>query len=450
MTSIHTSLYFLGGYREQGRSCLALEVDNDIYLFDVGIKKTYKEGYYGEPPYIDLIDPSKIKALFISHLHEDHIVMAPYLVKKGLNGPIYMNKPTYELGSKYWYKWAKIFEEDGRKIYTLEDVDETKKLVKIIKEGENIDEHNIRVKFYPSGHALGSTLIDVELSNGYSILYLADIASGSNTLVDPIIPNKKYNIVIINSSYGDKIIDRENSESIFVKQVIDVVRKGGIALVPVTGIGRGQETLSIFLKYIDCVKELKDLMIYIEDTIEKGFDVFKEYQEYMNPWFKKIVKKKIYKKKPIQSFKQDEVNDILKNGPSIILATDLMLMGFSRKVFMKIKDDPRSAVFLTGYQAPGTFGRKLKDAISSQAFVYDGEVIVFKCKIFVTPIKMHFDLVDNLRTLQKCGGNEIEYIILHHGEEPNSLNLAYYLSKVFEPSRIVLPSVPSRLFIHVR
>ena len=42
-------------------------------------------------------DISSIQALFITHVHIDHVGRLPYLLAEGLTGPIYCSNPSAEL-----------------------------------------------------------------------------------------------------------------------------------------------------------------------------------------------------------------------------------------------------------------------------------------------------------------------------------------------------------------
>lgn len=139
------SIFALGGLNEIGKNMYAVEYGNEIVIIDCGIKFP-DESLLG----VDVIIPDvaylvenkkKIKALIVTHGHEDHIGGIPFLLKK-LNVPIYATRFTLGL-IELKLKEHKILRETK-----LMEVDEN----------ANVSFQEISVSFFKEIHSIPDCL----------------------------------------------------------------------------------------------------------------------------------------------------------------------------------------------------------------------------------------------------------------------------------------------------
>lgn len=83
----------LGGLGEIGMNCMVLEYGDEIILVDCGLIFSDLDHFgveFGIPDFSYLHErKDKIKAILITHGHEDHVGALPFAIRSGINVPIY-------------------------------------------------------------------------------------------------------------------------------------------------------------------------------------------------------------------------------------------------------------------------------------------------------------------------------------------------------------------------
>ena len=87
----------LGGVQETGKNLYVVEVDNDLFILDAGMKYPSSQ-VYG----VDIIIPdisyiisnaNRVRGIFLTHAHDDHIMAVPHILKY-MRVPVYASKFT--------------------------------------------------------------------------------------------------------------------------------------------------------------------------------------------------------------------------------------------------------------------------------------------------------------------------------------------------------------------
>ncbi|MBU5298838.1 ribonuclease J [Clostridium sporogenes] len=134
----------LGGLGEIGKNITAFEYENEIVIIDCGISFPDEE-MYG----VDLVIPDityllnnkdKVKAIFLTHGHEDHIGSLPYILQQ-LNRPVYGTALT--LG---------IVENKLKEHNMLSDCELNK-----VEAGDIVELKNLKVEFIRNTHSIADS-----------------------------------------------------------------------------------------------------------------------------------------------------------------------------------------------------------------------------------------------------------------------------------------------------
>ncbi|RRD03439.1 ribonuclease J [Arachnia propionica] len=151
----------LGGLGDVGRNSASFEIDGEIALVDCGV--LFPEERH---PGVDLILPAldildgrldDIRALVLTHGHEDHIGAVPYLLKQRADIPIYGSKLTLALVA------AKLKEHRIRG-YQLHQV----------KEGERHRAGNFELEFFAVNHSIPDGLAVALRTRAGTVLHTGD------------------------------------------------------------------------------------------------------------------------------------------------------------------------------------------------------------------------------------------------------------------------------------
>lgn len=454
LTSFHEEVTGVTG------SCHLLEIPfSDGYvvklLIDCGISF---HDTIGANPKLDF-DPKEIDAILITHAHQDHIGLLPYLYKRGFRGYIFTASPNVHksLISISLLDTASILENHKKKdkeiLYSLQDVRETcDRLVPIeynipsqlIHAGKNHQKiRRIFVTLLKNGHLPGAAIIEILISfEGIKrkIIFTGDYKKRNFYLnaAENIFSHSKKAIptdVIIESTYGNKTIAAERVADEFIARNIN--SKNSVMISSFANL-RMQQVLYTVKKLKVENKISKNTPIYIHSSL--GDEYTKTYLNYgyLNKPFDNFMPSEI-KNVKTEEAKNDLFNKIgiepfilITSGPDGMTGTS----SFYLKRFLSCKNT--AVLFTSSY----LFGSKRLEEIKEKSQDQTSDKLLTS---FFEPIHLNADVCFtgeySLHALQSEIIHELtkvphlKNVFINHGNNEVKEELAKVLKHTF-PAKV--------------
>jgi len=432
----------LGGGRQVGRSCFLLQTPQSKILLDCGINVAAKgkEKF----PYLDVSEfkINELDAIILSHAHLDHSGLIPYLFKMGYNGPIYMTAPTRDISALLALDFIGVaYKQAATPLFSSTDIKEMVKHTICLEYNEVTDiAPDIRITLYNSGHALGSSIVHMNIGNGaHNLIYTGDFKYVRTRLLDRAISNfPRLETMIIESTYGSKndvLPPRKESEEQLIETIKETIEKGGKILIPELGLGRAQETMLI-LEEAMRENKLPKVPIYIDGMIWDINGVHTAYPDFLNSQIRREI---FADNNPFGSdvFKRvgspAERKQVIEGGPCVVLATSGMLVGgASVEYFRHFATNKKNKICFVCYQGQGSLGRQIQEGVKQVQMNVEGRDEI---------IEVNFDVVTIDGLTAHAGRNELlefanrtqpraNRIIINHGEQSKCLDLASSIYKL--------------------
>jgi metallo-beta-lactamase family protein len=427
--------------------------DNKKVLLDCGMyqglgKDTHKLNAH------DVIEPTELDAILLSHAHIDHSGLIPRYVKDGFQGPIYCTEATYALCQIMLQDSAYIQEADVRysnkrkgrtgddayePLYTFKDVEQALEQFVVVKENEKtkiID--GVEATFIPNGHILGSAAIYLnidEISVQSTLLYTGDIGRFDTTLIrDPECPPQA-DYIICESTYGDRLHDRtaDAEQEILNAVVYTIKEKKGKLIIPAFSLGRTQEIV-FALNKLDLYGLLPEIKIYVDSPLAVDATVItKMFRHQLNREIQRFAdarpdpfgfNKLTYVKKREDSQK---INN--SNVPCIIISASGMADAGRVKhhIFHGI-ENPRNTILFVGYAEPLSLGGRLQSGENEVTIFGEKKRVEAEIKV-ISSLSAHGDYKEMMQYLHCQNPENVKKIFLVHGEEKVMENFADRLRK---------------------
>ncbi len=433
----------LGGYREVGRSAHLLGTQNSKVLIDCGIDPGSERTPFFNAP--ELLPLDSLDAVVVTHAHLDHCGLIPVLLKYGYNGPIYCTAPTRDLMALMLLDAIKVVNQEARKgLYDSSHVRQLVARTIPLRWGETTDiAPDMRLTLHNAGHILGSSICHFHLGDGdYNLAYSGDIKFERSWLFNPAANRfPRLEALILESTYGafrDIQPSRQQATDEFTHLASKILGRGGKLIVPVFAVGRSQEVMLVLEERMRR-GGIPKVPVYLDGMISEATAIHTAYPEYLNSQLR------------TQIFQQGDnpfLSDIFhrvdssqmrygildSKDPCIILATSGMMSGGPVMEYFKAwAPDEKNGILFVGYQAEGTFGRRLQRGLNEATFMDNGQRGPVPIRLEVATIEGfsgHSDRAQLMNYVASLDPRPMR-VLLNHGEEQKALDLAAGLHKRF-------------------
>jgi ribonuclease J len=265
----------IGGFREVGKNCTAIKVDNEVVIIDMGLHLQHYIDYAQDEDDVDLSlnklieikavpDISLIeswipltKAICISHAHLDHVGAVPFLASK-FKCPIHGAPYTIEvlkslIADKEIKVHNKLVSHDVNSMFKVSD--------------------NIKIEFISVTHSVVHAVLIVVHTKYGSIVYANDFkldnqpTLGLKSNVGRMKELKNVKALIIDSLYAFKPV-KTPSESVakeLLREVMTSTNSEGKAMI----VSTFSSHLARIKSILEFSKQLKRKVVFLGRSLEK-------------------------------------------------------------------------------------------------------------------------------------------------------------------------------------
>ncbi|MBP3886969.1 MAG: MBL fold metallo-hydrolase [Cellulosilyticum sp.] len=316
--------YIAGGCYEHGRNSFLLEGSEYSLLVDCGTM----QGSDTPNPYLSKEQISKIRYVFLTHSHKDHVGSLEWLYQQGFCGKVYLAKETYEQMP------VKPRE------YVLLDISKLN-TVRI--------ENDLEVSYGRSGHCVGSLWFKMSFDKK-EILFTGDYCEDSEAYICDVLRDTNVDMAFVDCAYGNKIGMALQSKEKLNEKINEYFNNGQHLLLPVPPNGRGFD----MLKMVSSSGYGKNIVV--DSVLKERIDASPLWKE----WLKE---NSIFQ--DIQEMSENSFDD-----PTVIIMADAQMKSKQNQMFAQEIIKQEGKILFTGHTDLNSYASKLVKSGQAELLIY--------------------------------------------------------------------------------
>jgi putative mRNA 3-end processing factor len=390
---------FLGAAEDIGRLGFVLEGEGNRFLFDYGMEPDKPPLYPLEAPPVDRV--------FLTHSHLDHCGMLPWLAAR-YDAAIHCTPPSADVATILHRDSLKVARSEGfPEPYGDEDIDATMGLYDLMDFQHPKPLGRFKASLHTAGHIPGASQVQLE-SGALSLVFTGDLYTGEQRLVFPA-KQTRCDVLFMESTYaGREHPPREQVEKEFIDFAHEVRQRGGILLVASFAVGRAQELCMVL--------QGQGFRVWLDGMARPVAKVYAQHPQYLNDpsRFQRAMGE-------VKDIRNHRGRSVALQEADVIISTGGMMDGGPILFYLDhVRNDPKSGVALTGYQAEGTNGRRLKEHGTIDFDLRDPGKNVHRvhCEVRHFDFSAHAGHSELVHFARNTGAEEI---VLFHGDQREKL-----------------------------
>lgn len=404
-------LQFLGATGTVTGSKYLLRHGSGQFLVDCGLFQGFKQLRLRNWEPLP-VDPRAVDAVILTHAHLDHSGYLPLLVKNGFKGKVYCTSATQDLCKILLSDSGHLQEEEAEyanrhgfskhkpalPLYTEADAERCLKLFSPVEyDTEWSLGADLKARFLPSGHILGSAFVLVR-SADTSVLFSGDIGRPNDIVMSAPVTRPQSDYLVVESTYGDRKHDPADPKIMLADVINRTATRQGVVVIPSFAVGRAQELL-YYIHLLKADKAIPDIPVFLNSPM--AVDATRIFHRH--PGEHRLTREQcdaMCKTAHIVNSAEESKRLNLRDGPMIIIAASGMATGGRVVHHLKaFAPDPRNSILFAGFQAGGTRGAAI--VRGAESVKIHGEQIPVRAEVaMIGNLSAHADAGEILNWLR--------------------------------------------------